>query len=340
MIAKTHHTKNAQTPRNNLATTATFLPGDLQDRIEQAQHEARGTRSANTEKTYAAGILNFVAWCDETGRTYGWPETPVDPTDLAAFVDARAETLKPATVGKYINAINAMHFDADMDEPGKARVVIQALTRMRRAKGTAQKQARPLSFEDIKAACKPLGDSLPELRDKALMWLAYDTLCRASELVAFNCDDIRSGHVKGEPEHKIFLARSKTDQEGKGQWRVVSIDTFAALRDWMQAARLGGNDALFIPFSRGAKHDRLKAREVSRIFKRRIGQDFTAHSTRVGAAIDLLHGGYDTIHIMQAGGWKGADMVSHYTAAAKTGMGAMADLARKQGRMGNSTYNF
>jgi site-specific recombinase XerC len=72
------------------------------------------------------------------------------------------------------------------------------LAAVRREKGTAQKQARPLRFKgpvrdverdrprglNIRALLESCGDDLPGLRDRALLSAAYDTGLRASELVA------------------------------------------------------------------------------------------------------------------------------------------------------------
>ena len=72
------------------------------------------------------------------------------------------------------------------------------LQTVRREKGAAQKQARPLRFKgpvrdverdkarglNIRALLESCGEDLPGLRDRALLSAAYDTGLRASELVA------------------------------------------------------------------------------------------------------------------------------------------------------------
>lgn len=305
-------------PRREMST-------DLIQRIEQANHDARDTRAAQTIRTYKAGVDSFVAWCDETGRDFG---LPVAPADLAAFVDARSETLKPATVDKYVTGVNAMHFDMDWSEPAKTRIVRQALQRMRRTKGTAQKQATPLCIDAIIPAIAALGDTPADLRDAALIWLAYDSMARASEIVALNVSDLKT---LGD-DASIFIARSKNDQEGKGQQRYVSEQTLDALIAWIDAAGLEQDAPLFKPVANSGKSDRITAQDVTRIFKRRIGKQYTAHSTRIGAAIDQLQARETTARIMQAGGWKSPVMVARYTMQADTANSAAAGLARKQGR--------
>ena len=78
---------------------------------------------------------------------------------------------------------------------------------------------------DIEAALAGMGSSLIELRDAALLSLAYDSLARASELVALNVSDLQHGGNGA----TVYIARSKTDQEGAGQYRFVAPDTFVRI---------------------------------------------------------------------------------------------------------------
>ena len=57
-------------------------------------------------------------------------------------------------------------------------------------------------------AC-PAGTLLEE-RDKAIICLAYDTLCRRSELAALDLADL------DQESGTVLIRRSKTDQEGQG----------------------------------------------------------------------------------------------------------------------------
>jgi integrase len=317
----------AQLPAILAQAAPTILSGDLLDqRLAKAAHDARGADAPNTVRTYGAGVRSFVAWCDGAGIPYA---LPVAPDILAAYVDGIGKALAPASVNAYVSAIDRMHRDLDLPPPGAAQVVRLAKRRLRREKGTAQKQARPMGFETITPVLDAMGDSLPDLRDAALIALAYDTLARASEMVALNVSDIRE-HAGN---HAAYIARSKTDQEGAGQFRFVAPDTAARVAAWVSAARLEGDNPLFLPLSHAALGERLSTRDISRIFKRRVGSSFSAHSTRVGAAVDQLTAKEDTARIMQAGGWKSPVMVARYTMQADAQNSAAASLARKQGRV-------
>ena len=274
---------------------------ELRERVAQGAHDARGTRAANTDRTYATGRRAFENWCRERGEPAPFP---VPPRVLAAFVDDMGERVKPATVETYVHAINGYHRLADLPAPGSANVVRLALQRLRRGaaeKGVRQKQAAPMRRGHVDVALGKLGARPMDFRDAALVALAYDTLARASDLVALNVGDVRP---EG-PDAVAYIARSKTDQEGEGDFRFVARDTFARVVAWVEAAGLEEGEPLFVPMSRNDRGDRLTRRDVARIYKRRVGEAFSAHSTRVGGAIDQRAAGITTGQIAQAGGLEG-----------------------------------
>jgi site-specific recombinase XerD len=54
-----------------------------------------------------------------------------------------------------------------------------------------------------------VGDSIRGLRDAVLLQLAYDTLCRRSELVTLRIDDVVAAPHADGMRHSILLRRSK-----------------------------------------------------------------------------------------------------------------------------------
>ena len=120
-----------------------------------------------------------------------------------------------------------------------------------------------------------------------------------------------------------MIRGGKTDQEGQGAIAPVTLDAMRHLLAWTEAA--GTTDGpLFRAVVKGGRiGDALDAGEVGRIFKamaRAAGlleadaTRFSGHSTRVGAAQDMLRYGEQLPAIMQAGRWKTAEMVGRYTA--------------------------
>lgn len=282
-----------------------------------------------TERAYRLGQRRFADWCEENGVPYAFPRHAVTPEALAMFIDSLvAEGLKPATVDSYVAGVAAMHRALDIPNPADAKIVREAKRSHRRAVGTAQKQAAPMRWPSISAALAKLGTTPLDLRDAALLSVAYDTLGRASELCALNVGDV----VETDETASVTIRRSKTDQEGQGSIRYLAPDSLARVRAWIEVARLEKEDPLFVPLSAKGKGERLTRRDVSRIFKARVGESLSAHSARVGAALDQRAAGMTTGEIAQAGGWKGEAMPNRYTAHLAPRDGAAAKLAQIQGR--------
>lgn len=325
---------------NSLPAAPDLDPQAMQVRLAQAQHDARDVYADNTVETYGHGIRRFVRWCDDTGREY---RVPVEPRDLAQFVDDVSDELAPATVGVYVSAISRMHGDLDLPSPASARVVQLALKRMRRTAAQAagrdrsarkgRGQAKPLTREAIDAALSMITESLADLRDAALLSIAYDSMARASELIALRVSDI---HRDADGSGSVEIVRSKTDQEGEGLDRYLAPDTMRRVTAWIDAARLDPDSFLFFSLSpvepKDGPADHISRRDVSRIYQRRLGPGYSAHSTRVGAAVDQLAAGLTTGEIAQSGGWKGEAMVNRYTRRGQVKKSGAAKLAQMQGR--------
>lgn len=307
---------------------------DLAIRAAQAAHDSEGAYAPATVATYRHGIRRYIRWCDETGTPY---TVPIDPRTLARFVDDMRGHLSPASISNYLSAIARMHGDLDLPSPTAAGVVTLAMRRFRREwAATSQKkrrgrgQAKPMQRATIDRALAGMGDTLLDLRDAAIITLAYNSLCRASELVALDVADLEADESDG--SGVILIRRSKTDQDGQGLHRYVSSDTMARLSAWISAARLDTDSPLFVPMSRKGQGERLSPRDVSRIYKARVGVAFSAHSTRVGGAVDQLGAGIASGQIAQSGGWKGEQMVTRYTKRLAVKQSGAAILAQKQGR--------
>ncbi|MGV0982097.1 MAG: tyrosine-type recombinase/integrase [Polynucleobacter sp.] len=56
------------------------------------------------------------------------------------------------------------------------------------------------------------------IRDRAILLVAYDTLCRFSELVSLQVRDVKFSIKNGVNNSAILLRKSKADQESIGKW--------------------------------------------------------------------------------------------------------------------------
>ena len=175
-----------------------------------------------------------------------------------------------------------------------------------------------------------IDNSIRGIRDRALLLVAYDTLCRRSELVSLQVKDFKINIKNGIETSSIFLRKSKTDQETTGKWLHLSQRAHLALIEWMKELPKG-QEYLIVGIDRGGRisSSRLGSGQVNRIYKRNARNAglnesaiewISGHSMRVGAAQDLLNSGASMPIIMQRGRWSKTDTVMRYVENAQMGI--------------------
>jgi len=210
----------------------------------------------NTLRAFRSDIWVFDDWCLRSGRT----TLPADPVTVKDYLEARAaqtaaqnavQSAAPASLARYKASIARLHRLCGLPDPTQSELVRLTMMALRREKGIAQKQARALRLRgsvkdpltdpprgiNLRATLAVLGDSLTDLRDKALLSLAYDTGLRASELVAVEVEDIVE--AIDTDARLLRIRRSKGDQEGEGATAYLSPRTVGHLLVWFDAAAIG-----------------------------------------------------------------------------------------------------
>jgi len=202
----------------------------VQANLTRYAAEAQGAFAPNTVRALRADTAVFTAWC----QTSGVPALPAASQTVADFIDAmRAAKKRPATIRRYVSSIAHLHRAAELPVPSDSNAVKLALRRMMKGDGAAQQQADGLTRRLVDRALHAGGGRLRDLRNRALLAVAYDTLCRRSELVALLRQDLQAGpHGDG----TLLVRRGKTDQEGAGMIRFLAPDTMKLLLDWAGAA--------------------------------------------------------------------------------------------------------
>ena len=301
--------------------------------LDPCAEAAHGALSANTVCARRSDVEIFTGWCVERGE----PALPADPETVAAFVDSMAETRAPATVSRYVASIVAAHRTAGIAEHATAEPVRLALQRMHRQKGRRQEQALGLTFNLRQRVLQAAGDKLIDDRNRALLAVAYDSLLRRSELVALEVSDIAED---ADGAATVLVRSSKADPEGRGAIVYLARDSMGLVRTWL--GRSGVHEGrLFRSLNRGSLGSSLDASQVPRIFKamaRRAKlpeetvERISGHSTRVGAAQDMVASGISISAILQAGRWKTPAMVNRYGEHLLAKRSGAAQLARLQSR--------
>jgi len=286
---------------------ATASAETRQNLVDEYRTRSEAAFAPATLRNYRQIIANFAKWCEQRELNSA---PPVDPRVVAEFVDDMGGKLKSTTIETRLWAISEMHRAAFQPTPCRHRLVELALKGVKRRYGAGVRQAPPLSKKEVLEAIKRLGDSRLELRDKALLWVATDSWCRSSEIVAFKVRDL---HRQLDGTSLLYVTRSKTDPYGEGAYAFLSEAGTLAVLKWAKVAELKADDPLLTKSQRNGLKTPLDPATISRIMQRCTGrQDISAHSTRVGGVQDAFRLGCDLSSIMVAGRWSSPEMPARY----------------------------
>ena len=305
--------------------------GSLGEYLDAA---ADGSLSANTVRALRADLERFAAWCAERGLS----PLPATAGTVAAYVEAVSRGLAPATVRRHVSSIAALHRAAGERSPSEHAEVRRALRRMGRRKGSRQGQVEGLTWALRQRLIGAGGSRLIDVRNRAILAVAYDAMLRRSELVALEVVDVtvdRGGSAS------VLVRRAKTDPEGGGAVLYLHRDSVRLLKAWLAESGVGEGPLFRSVRKDGTLGGALHPGQVPRIYKamaRRAGvpsdvvERLSGHSPRVGAAQDMIASGIELPAIMQAGRWRSVRMVQRYGERLLARRNGAAQLARLQKR--------
>ena len=192
---------------------------------------------------------------------------------------------------------------------------------MHRKLGRAQKQAKPLTKIYLDKMVEAQDDSPRGLRNKILLLMGYETMRRRAELVGFEFEDVTC-LLNGKPA--LRLGFSKADQYGEGRLIEISAELNELIKDWQ--ALVGDEGKILRSIDRhGNIGKKLEPSAISYILQQiqtnitqpsnKKSRQWTGHSFRVGAAVDLVESGYTIEQVMRKGDWKSAQAGLRYVMA-------------------------
>ena len=304
------------------------------ERLATYLEDAHGALSENTERAVRADLERFTAWCAERGLA----PLPARAATVVAYIEAMASGRAPATVRRYVSSVSTVHKAAGERSLLEHVTVRRALTRMHRRKGWRQTQVQGLTWALRRRLVEAAGDRLIDVRNRAILAVAYDAMLRRSELVALQVVDVT---IERGGSASLLVRRAKTDPEGGGAMLYLHHDSVTLLRAWLSASGIVGGPLFRSLRKDGTLGGRLHASQVPRIYKamaERAGlpaemvRRLSGHSPRVGAAQDMIASGIGIPAIMQAGRWKSAAMVQRYGERLLAKRNGAAQLARLQKR--------
>ena len=271
------------------------------DLVNELLKQLEGAYAPSTLRGYRNDYGQFASFCKERGES----PLPAAPTTVMEFLEFRAETVKLSTLEHGATSISTLHRLSGLDDPTKSPLVQICLRKLRRKLGRAQEQAFGITARLRDAMIKTCDTGPAGRRDAALIHLAYDSMSRASEMLALTWNDFTIG---ADGHGSVIIRRSKTDQEGRGRRAMLTSTCTRRVIRWRTALwraerRLGVTADVFeksLVLRNISRHghigESLSAMSLNRIFKDRAwraGQTksqidrISGHSTRVGSAQDL-----------------------------------------------------
>ena len=277
-----------------------------------------GAYATSTIRAYRANFERFIKFCE----TRNIDALPANPSDVALYIAQLTKSgLKLSSIRIAAASISSIHKLNCLSDPTQHPDVKIELKRMHRTLGRSSKQAFRVTAPILKKMLNATSKNLRGVRDQALLLLAYDSMCRRSELVSLKITGIQIDEFKNYTQMKIRLRKSKTDQELQGRWIFLTQRSANALSLWLNQAKIrdgflfrGINNAIDIT-------QELMSSQINRIYKRpakdaKLSKEIinliSGHSMRVGAAQDLMRSGASIPMIMNKGRWSKVDTVIKY----------------------------
>ena len=257
------------------------------DLSEAALDYGRAALSENTMRAYRGDWLEFEGWCTDRSRSH----LPATPATVANYASSLADAGKKVpTIARKLAAIRFFHRGANLENPTDNAGVAAILKGIRRTVGTASRQKAPATVDVIHAMLARIdAESLQGKRDRALLLLGFAGAFRRSELVAISVEDL----TFSDEGVDVFLPKSKTDQEAKGQSVAIlngkALKPADRLKEWLDAAGIVSGP-IFRRFKRGDRlsDDTLTPQAVALVVKKyaeAAGFDvasLSGHSLRAG----------------------------------------------------------
>jgi integrase len=256
----------------------------------------RDSLAENTRRAYLSDLGEFVRWGGSI---------PASAETVAAYLAARANALAVASLVRHVASISKAHEARALLNPTRSELVRATLRGIKRTRGCAQREAKPLLRDDLLLVLDAMGEGLKDIRDCALLLIGFAGALRRSELVGLDLGDIehvRQGII-------LNLRQSKTDQDSHG--RKIGIPhgrtrwcPVAALDAWVAASGIA-EGAIFRPVDRHARLQpaRLSGEAVSLVVRERVAAArldptrYSGHSLRAGLATSAAQAGVPTWRI-------------------------------------------
>jgi integrase len=128
-----------------------------------------------------------------------------------------------------------LHRLAGFKDDPTADVDVEATRRLMMRGRTRAKPKKPFRLAQVEEILALGPKSVRDLRDRAMLAVAYSAMLRRSELVAL---EVRELAFDADGSGTVTVKFSKTDQNSEGHVRYVAPFAVVALNAWLEEARI------------------------------------------------------------------------------------------------------
>jgi len=262
--------------------------------------------SANTVTAYRRDLALYSGWLGEQGIDDPRAITAATVSEFVRHLATRTEApLTASSVARMLSTVRGWH--RFLLEEG---VVEADVAHDSKPPKLAARLPKAISVESVNALLAATdGDSVQQLRDKALLELLYATGARVSEAVDLNVDDVL--------EEDMLRLRGKGGKQRMvpvGSYARAALDAYLVRARPVLSVRGKATPALFLGI-RGARVSRQNAWLIIRAAAARAGLDVevSPHTLRHSFATHLLEGGADVRVVQELLGHSSVATTQIYT---------------------------
>ena len=283
--------------------------------LEATIKKIEGAYAPSTIRAYKSNFENFIKFCDENNTIV----LPAPSEIVASYIKKLSSHLKSSSIKIAVASIAALHNLNSLNDPTQSPDVRIEMRRMYRTLGRYAKQVYGINKDLLDKMVTSTDNSLRGIRDRAILLVAYDSLCRRSEIVSLEYEDLMIDDKDG--SIKLKLRKSKTDPHGAGKNLHLSSEAQKAIKEWIVKSKISSGKIFRAITATGKIKDSLNSSHIGRIYKKiarlsmvdhSIIKNISGHSMRVGAAQDLMLSGATMPVIMNKGRWTKIDTLMRY----------------------------
>lgn len=288
------------------------------------------SRSENTKIAFHQDMEKLLVWC----KLHQFCAIPIHPDVLRSFVIEMSETLAPSTIQRRLSTIGNLHKILDLKSPCSEPQVNSAVVHICEHSPYKKRQASPARKNIIRSVELEIdSNNIRDVRDFAILQLAYSTLLRRSEVARVKVEDIEFD-PSGDGVVKIDKIKSKKGTK-ETYYAYLTPDATFWVKKWLKMSKIREGD-LFVGLTKYGtlRPTTLTGHTISTILKK-LGFlvdekiKWSGHSTRVGAAQDMVASGIDHTKAMNAGRWKDHKTFLGYVRKLSAKENGMAEMYRR-----------